>query len=235
MKLTEAQIQELYKFTRKHYVYFYDVQSELVDHLANDIEDIWQAQPNLSFQDARDTSFKKFGIFGFMDVIEAKQKQMNRRYGKILWRFFKEWFTLPKVVVTISLFLAIFSFLKITYSEYLLLGVLFILVTVDLIKQSKMKKKNKNKEKKKEKIFLLESMIGDTRQGFSVVAFVNIFNSINFVKVPFNSLENHWLFLVSFISTLLLLLFYVTAYLIPQKAEELLIETYPEYKLAKNL
>ena len=235
MKLTETHIQGLYKFTRKHYVYFYDVQSELVDHLANDIEDIWQAQPNLSFQDARDTSFKKFGIFGFMDVIEAKQKQMNKRYGKILWRFFKEWFTLPKVVVTISLFLAIFSFLKITYSEYLLLGVLFILVTVDLIKQSKIKKKNKNKEKKKEKIFLLESMIGDTRQGFSVVAFVNIFNSINFVKVPFNSLENHWLFLVSFISTLLLLLFYVTAYLIPQKAEELLIETYPEYKLAKNL
>ena len=235
MKLTETHIQGLYKFTRKHYVYFYDVQSELVDHLANDIEDIWQTQPNLSFQDARDTSFKKFGIFGFMDVIEAKQKQMNKRYGKILWRFFKEWFTLPKVVVTISLFLAIFSFLKITYSEYLLLGVLFILVTVDLIKQSKMKKKNKNKEKKKEKIFLLESMIGDTRQGFSVVAFVNIFNSINFVKVPFNSLENHWLFLVSFISTLLLLLFYVTAYLIPQKAEELLIETYPEYKLAKNL
>ena len=235
MKLTETHIQELYTFTRKHFVYHYDVQTELVDHLANDIENIWQAQPNLSFQDARDTSFKKFGIFGFMDVIEAKQKQMNKRYGKILWRFFKEWFTLPKVVVTISLFLAIFSFLKITYSEYLLLGVLFILVTVDLIKQSKMKKKNKNKEKKKEKIFLLESMIGDTRQGFSVVAFVNIFNSINFVKVPFNSLENHWLLAVSLIATLLLLLFYVTAYLIPQKAEELLIETYPEYKLAKNL
>jgi hypothetical protein len=49
MKLTETHIQELYKFTRKHYVYFYDVQSELVDHLANDIEDIWKAQPNLSF------------------------------------------------------------------------------------------------------------------------------------------------------------------------------------------
>ena len=63
MKLTETHIQGLYKFTRKHYVYFYDVQSELVDHLANDIEDIWQAQPNLSFQDARDTSFKKIWYF----------------------------------------------------------------------------------------------------------------------------------------------------------------------------
>jgi len=78
MKLTKNQIDELYKFTRKHYVYHYDVQSELVDHLANDIEKIWEQTPNLSFEDAKNNSFKKFGIFGFMDVIEAKQKQMNK-------------------------------------------------------------------------------------------------------------------------------------------------------------
>lgn len=41
MKLTPEQIQELYKFTRQHYVEHYDVQTELVDHLANDIEQIW--------------------------------------------------------------------------------------------------------------------------------------------------------------------------------------------------
>ncbi|MDC1464178.1 hypothetical protein N8387_00675 [Polaribacter sp.] len=34
MKLTETHIQELYKFTRKHFVEHYDVQTELVDHLA---------------------------------------------------------------------------------------------------------------------------------------------------------------------------------------------------------
>ena len=70
MELTKNQIDELYKFTRKHYVYHYDVQSELVDHLANDIENIWQETPNLSFEQARYKSFKKFGIFGFMDVVE---------------------------------------------------------------------------------------------------------------------------------------------------------------------
>ena len=75
MKLTETNIEDLYKFTRQHYVYFYDVQTELVDHLANDIENIWIEKPNLSFEQARDTSFKKFGIFGFMDVIESRQKQ----------------------------------------------------------------------------------------------------------------------------------------------------------------
>ena len=44
MKLTKEQIQQLYKFTRQHYVEYYDVQTELVDHLANDIEQIWIAQ-----------------------------------------------------------------------------------------------------------------------------------------------------------------------------------------------
>ena len=110
MELTQTNIKELYKFTRKHFVYHYDVQTELVDHLANDIESIWEEHPKLSFQDAQDKSFKKFGIFGFMDVIEAKQKQMNKRYRKILWRFFKEWFTMPKLSVTLRFYYDIFLF-----------------------------------------------------------------------------------------------------------------------------
>ncbi|AUC85812.1 hypothetical protein CW731_11170 [Polaribacter sp. ALD11] len=235
MKLTNTHIENLYKFTRKHYVYYYDVQSELVDHLANDIEEISEEFPKLTFEDARDKSFKKFGVFGFMDVVEAKQKQMNKRYSKILWRFFKEWFTLPKIIITLSLFLSLFLILKIEYSEYILLGFLFILVVIDLTKQTISRRKDKKKAKKQEKIFLLESMIGSARNGFSGLMFVNIFNTMNAFKVSFSSMENHWLALVAFSSTLVIILFYVTGYLIPQKAEELLIETYPEYKLAKSL
>lgn len=90
MKITENHITELYKFTRQHFVEYYDVQTELVDHLANDIEQIWQDRPELSFHEARTISFKKFGVFGFMNVVEQKQKAMHKRYWKILWRFVKE-------------------------------------------------------------------------------------------------------------------------------------------------
>ncbi|MCL7762185.1 hypothetical protein MPF19_02070 [Polaribacter sp. Z014] len=235
MKLTNTNIDELYKFTKKHYVYYYDVQTELVDHLANDIEEIWVAQPLLTFVEARDASFKKFGVFGFMGIIESRQKVMNKRYVKILWRFFKEWFTLPKLVITLSIFLSLFFLLKIPFSEYILLAVLLILVTIDLIKQQKAKRKHKNKEQQKEKIFLLESMIGDTRQGFSGLAFINLFNFLNIIKMPFHTLENHWLLLISFSLTCVILLFYVTGFMMPQKAEELLQETYPEYKMVNNL
>jgi len=40
-KLTTEQINKLYTFTKKHYVDYYDLQTELVDHLSNGIEAQW--------------------------------------------------------------------------------------------------------------------------------------------------------------------------------------------------
>ena len=235
MKLNENQIDNLYKFTRQHYVYHYDVQTELVDHLANDIEQIWEENPKITFENARDKSFKKFGIFGFMDVIEAKQKQMNKRYWKIILRFTQEWFTLPKVLTTIAVFLGFFLMFQIPFSEYIFLGTLLVLITFEMIAAFKIRKEHKAKEKTDEKIFLLEAMIGTTKNGFVGVTFINLFNFMNLTRFEFSGLNVYWLILISFTLTLLCILFYVSNYVIPQKAELLLQETYPEYKMVKNL
>jgi hypothetical protein len=235
MKLTEVQVEALYKFTRQHYVYHYDVQTELVDHLANDIEEIWEEYPNLSFEQARDKSFKKFGIFGFMDVIEAKQKQMNKRYWKIILRFVNDWFTLPKILTTICLFLVILLLLQIPKAEYFILSALFISAIFEIIFIYKFRKEEKKKEKSNEKIFLLEAMIGTTKNGFTGLVFINLFNFFNLTRFNFSNLDFHWVILISLISTFLFIFFYVSNYIIPQKAEELLQETYPEFKMVKNL
>lgn len=52
MKLNAEQVERLYAFTRQHYVEYYDLQTELVDHLANAIEEQWQKNPKLSFDAA---------------------------------------------------------------------------------------------------------------------------------------------------------------------------------------
>ncbi|WP_165731540.1 hypothetical protein [Polaribacter sp. 20A6] len=234
MKFSENQIDELYKFTKKHYVYYYDVQTELVDHLANDIEEIWVAQPLLTFEEARDTSFKKFGIFGFMDVVESRQKAMNKRYWKIILRFAKEWFTVPKIIITFSVFLLFFSLLQIKFSEYIFLATLLILITLEGINSYKVRKKHKEKEVKKEKIFLLEEMLGTTKNTYTGFTFVNLFNIANLTRLDFSHLNSYWIFAISIVLTLLCILFYVSNYILPQKAEELLQETYPEYKMVKS-
>lgn len=235
MKLTDIHIQELYTFTRQHFVEHYDVQTELVDHLANDIEAILAEKPTLSFEEARDISFKKFGVFGFMHVVEAKQKQMNKRYRKILWRFFSEWFTMPQLLTTVAIFAALFVILQLPYSGYILLAILFVFVVVDLKSQQKSWKKAKQKKKNNEKVFLLEAMIGQTKNGLSGLLFLNVLQIYTTVEVSFNHLATHWLLLISASLTVLSLFFYTLFYVIPKKSKRLLQETYPEYKLAKSL
>jgi len=235
MKLNESQIENLYKFTRQHYVYHYDVQTELVDHLANDIEEVWEENPKITFEDARDKSFKKFGIFGFMDVIEAKQKQMNKRYSKIYWRFFKEWFTVPKIILTLSIFLAFTIILNNTIAIYFTLAITFIYMLYDMFYLSRERKRNKKKMEKQEKVFLLEAMIGETRSNFTGLNLLNLINMSFIFRDHFNNLAFHWILLTSFLFTIASISIYINAKIIPQKAEELLQETYPEYKIVKNL
>ena len=96
MKLTPEQIDRLYQFTRQHFVEWYDLQTELVDHLANAIEQQGVENPKISFEEALQIEFKKFGIFGFMDVVEKRQQALHKRYHKMVWHHFKVFFKIPK-------------------------------------------------------------------------------------------------------------------------------------------
>ena len=56
--LSAEQIERLYVFTRQHYVEYYDVQTELVDHLASAIEKHWQEDPDQDFETLLQKEFK---------------------------------------------------------------------------------------------------------------------------------------------------------------------------------
>src|SRR5678815_2464849 len=101
MKLTPEQIDRLYQFTIKHYVEYYDLQTELVDHLANAIEQQWQENPKISFEDALQVEFKKFGIFGFTGIVEKRQAVLNKKYKGIVWQQMNDFFRLPKIIGTV--------------------------------------------------------------------------------------------------------------------------------------
>ena len=230
MKLTPQNIEQLYKFTRQHYVEHYDVQTELVDHLANDIEQIWDEKPTLSFEQARDISFKKFGVFGFMDILEEKQNSMSKKYRKIIWTYLKEWFTLPKVVLTFS-FVAIFYYLYQIpfYGKYVFytLEILFFLLMI--IRCHFLIKRQKERIKQTGKNWLLEDIIFRMASSNFIVLFCNIYNVFQIAEFVH---QRKISFIVAIFSVLLLLIAYITLELIPKKSEELLKEHYPEYQLS---
>lgn len=229
MKLTKSQIGDLYAFTRKHFVEHYDLQTELVDHLANDIEAMWQDEPKLSFADARDRAFKKFGIFGFMEAIEQKAKAMNKRYRSYLWKELKKWFEIPQILATIVLFLIFYvSFSSkiagvLSAVFYGIIAVWTIYKNVRLNRQLIRRKKISNKK------WMLEELIFKQAGITSLIVLSQVHHTL-VVSDEF-SMNIYAIIGLSVVYTILLLLNYISFELIPNKAEELLNETYPEFSL----
>jgi len=134
MPLTKDQTQDLYMFTSQHFVEWYDLQTELVDHLANDIENILANNPNFSFNEAKDKSFRKFGVCGFQDVVEAKQKSLRKKYWLLVWCFLKDYFKLPRIILTIGLTGLVYTFIKIIpYKENIVIVLLLIYLLLPFV------------------------------------------------------------------------------------------------------
>lgn len=227
MRLTIEQIQQLYKFTRQHYVEYYDVQTELVDHLANNIEQIWQEQPNLSFEKTRDISFKKFGVFGFMDVVESRTNSLNKKYWKLVFGIFKNYFKLPQLLTTLALFSVIYmSFIVVPNHKwiYIIIGGGVLVVLIFRLYQLQKIKKQRFKQKNK-KWLLEESILNAGNLGALSGVFVQIpFHASSITTTPL-------IIAMSSVFTCLIVLTYIVAFVLPSKCEEILKKQYPEYKL----
>jgi len=109
-QLTTEQIDALFAFTKKHLVEHYDVQVELVDHLANAIEAQWAENPNISFEDALQKEYKNFGVFGFSGLVEQKESALRSHYWKIIKKEFISFFSIPKVLLSAGLFYVLFQY-----------------------------------------------------------------------------------------------------------------------------
>lgn len=234
MKLSQDQIQELFQFTRKHFVEHYDVQLELVDHLANGIEKQIDQRPKLSFKEALDMEFKKFGVFGFEKIIRKKTNAMAWRYWKIIFKFYKEYFKLPKLMMMVGAVVSITALCRLIPMElkhYTFVGSLFVIEIFLFVIYFRNRKNNELEQVKNGKKWMLKDQI---------YTFANIIQIVNLFPLILNlSYFSKYFLMYNFFidfsySTLVVCLMvfcYVVVNIIPKKAEELLVETYPEYKM----
>ena len=229
MNLSQDEIEDLYAFTRLHFVEHYDLQTELVDHMSNDIESVWIKQPKLPYIEVRDKAFKKFGIFGFMDVVSKRQKAMGKRYHKYLWKELKRWFTLPKLVITLSIGLGFYILLSSTFATYVIIASYSIIAVWSLYKSFQLKRQFKNRKKVSKKKWMLEEMIFK-QAGVSAILLISQLPSAHRLSDTL-LLSPTMIGVLSMFTTLIILWMYISFEILPNKAEELLDETYPEFSL----
>lgn len=105
--LTNQQIQDLYRFCEKKGVRYYDLQSELVDHLTESIGEKQKVNAEMSFEDALMHAYGEFGISGFSQVIAEREDALSKNYYRTRWIYFKSYFTYPKVLITVLICLVL--------------------------------------------------------------------------------------------------------------------------------
>lgn len=132
--LTNEQIKSLFTFCEKHYVKYYDVQVELVDHLANAVELEMQTNSKISFEEALQKVHQSFGTMGFAPLVAEKEKMAEKKGRSLFWNLFKEQFKWPKVVFFFLLTAILFTIfstglisIKGTYITIIIVGCYFIL------------------------------------------------------------------------------------------------------------
>src|SRR5690554_3260520 len=163
-KITKAEINQLFDFTQKHYVEFYDVQVELVDHLANAIEAQWTENPEISFEEALQIEFKKFGVFGFTSLVEQKQRELIKYYNKMFLNEVLKFVSIPKAILTAVLYMCIYFFLTKTGSlgEVIALVLLLGSFIYFMIDGFRYIYKIKREQQKKSRSWLIQSVAKTT-------------------------------------------------------------------------
>ncbi len=224
-KVTNSEIERLYRFTREHYVVYYDVQTELVDHLANGIERQWQDDPGTAFELALQKEFQKFGIYGFSDVVEKRERAMEKRYFKLILKEIITVLKRPKVSVGLLLiFLLSNFFLSLNNGKDAYLTFLFIVFCIILIIAGR-RALRRRRAKEGKKVFLFETIIENAGGYFSLVWVP--FQLLNFMDAAEAGYVN-WL--MSFLIIFYALTSYVCFYRLPKNKEEILKKVYPEMK-----
>ncbi|MEO7444371.1 MAG: hypothetical protein ABIT96_02400 [Ferruginibacter sp.] len=101
--LTPGQVEFLFDFVRRKYVRYYDVQSELVDHLATAIEERLEKDTNADFHVALALVYSEFGLFGFSRIVQERETQTQKSSRKMLWQQALKFFSWPVIISTLTL------------------------------------------------------------------------------------------------------------------------------------
>jgi len=230
IKPEETQL--LFNFCHNHYVYHYDLQAELVDHLASAIEEQWISNPEVPFEEALKNTFKKFGITGFSKVKMNKQKELARKYNRLMWKYFIEYYRWPKMVMTAALTMILFTIFKIIGNpKWITLGFFISLIFSGILIYYLTSKKHKIITIDGKKFLLLEQLKQIQNMVIYVVPLpIHIFNISRYSQIPFLPGDSGNL-IQSFVMVGFSFILYAQFFHIPCKIKEDFMEQFGDFAI----
>jgi hypothetical protein len=231
--ITPEESEKLFAFCRQRFVYHYDLQVELVDHLGSSIEQQWSENPEISFEAALLNTFKKFGISGFSKIKAQKQKELARKYNRLLWKYFLEFYRWPKMLMTLAGTMALFTLLRMANNiVWVFVPYVAILVLAGLYYYFFVAPKKLKIQAVPGKKFMLLDRINQI-QAYVIFLSQTPLSMFNISRFVYEfSINQPWvLLLISFLIVSFNIILYGQFFYIPEKIKEHFKEQFPEFAL----
>jgi hypothetical protein len=108
-ELSYIDISRIYSYVEGMGVEFYDVQVEIVDHIASVMEEQMNMNPDKPFKEIFDATLSTFTDFD--GLVNEKRRQVALQYNRYVFQSLKSFFSWPKIIFTLLLTWFIYFFL----------------------------------------------------------------------------------------------------------------------------
>lgn len=226
-QLNHQELQTLEAFIDSKNVPYLDVKIEVIDHFASAIEEMRIEDPSLTMESGMQKVFSKFPITGFALWQLEIEERLKAVFLKNYFTLLKSFFTLPKIALTISLFLCfwlMYSVMNPTISIWLLA---IIAIVTSIYYELTVKLKYKFREHQKFKFVALKSYYDRQWIFMSPIYFVIWMFYVLFRDLGDWSASSSYAIIMALVTTLLLVIFYITQYEMPKGLEKILHKRYP--------
>lgn len=128
MKLNKEQIIDIRNFVSDQGIRYYDVQLEIIDHVACKAEDLMTVDPNLTLDEVITQTHADFGVSGFVVVEDAMRKSLRKRYWRLFGTIFLSYLKPVYLLLEMGFIYLIYLLAKNTHSVDLSIDITWIMV-----------------------------------------------------------------------------------------------------------
>jgi len=221
MELTKEQLLQIDNYIFSCGIKYYDVRTEIVDHFANILEAKLDKNPDLDFKKEIINIHRNFSDRGFQKLLKEKTKSVHKKFYKHSLRHLITFFKLPKIIVTVALFYALFLWMNLFEDKENFFFSLYAVLLFIIVRIFYQNRKTKNNQKEP---FLVLNKTNNFLQMLNLIFIC--FNSVtNFrgEESILNPIHNN-IYLGVFV---LLLLFYWSGESVFNQNKKLVKEQYP--------
>ena len=202
------------------------------------IPKIWKLNPHLTFEQARYKASIKFGIYGFSGFVKERDKALNKKYWRLFRQNFKEYFTVPKIVLTLFLIGITYMFFEISPKKNtVLFGGLFVICVLSYLYSIYLAINRRINSRRTGKKWLFEEIfLGPTSIPFFLI--VTGLPQIFYRILKEGNVALNWTFYYQILFATILVIFAITFYIsliiIPSKMKETIVEEYGTHKISSQ-